>query len=527
MKRRKALAGLVGLVGGAIIIANNKNSQANQKAPQARRILPSTGTHEFNVNVNAVEGGAAANRALLGQNVHWVYGGDGLVDSDGKFRMQIVDKVKLLHPTSLRDPGGAQSDVFHWAAGMGPAASRGMNPHFHNSEMQPTLLGTQEFLELCEMTGAQPLITVNVVTGTPEEAAAWIRQTNIVGLTSRITGQRLPSVAYWEIGNEPYLQEGKKEFWLTPKMFVERANLFIRALRAVDSSIRIGVPLRTPQVSGLQATPYPDFANLVLIGVTERFDFLTQHNAYMPYTFDTVPDDTTLYWGTMGATATVKQNLADTRDLVAQLRPGVTFPQAITEYNALYSLGKGATDNFVASPLAALYVADLICMLAWQKDVLFAQYWSVVGNWKFGAIASEGFERPGYQVLQMLDQVLQGTQLAATVVTETFDAPRVGAAAAASGLPLMVALATRDGYVIRMLLLNKDLLRTATGAINIAAGNITSATLITLTAAQLVRASDTGDAFKRTDKTWLPSAQSVNLTLPNASVALLSLTLKR
>ena len=34
------------------------------------------------------------------------------------------------------------------------------------------------------------------------QAAGWVNLTNIVGLTNRGTGKRLPPVKLWEIGNE-------------------------------------------------------------------------------------------------------------------------------------------------------------------------------------------------------------------------------------------------------------------------------------------------------------------------------------
>jgi alpha-L-arabinofuranosidase len=525
MRRRTSLAVMAALAGGL-----GCRPPAHGEVAQQARKLPSTGRHLFSVTIDAADAGTPVNRMLFGQNIHWVDGGDGLVERSGAFRAEMLAKVKALHPTTMRFPGGAQSDVYHWKAGIGAVATRGENQHFHSGKMQPSVLGTQEFLELCEMTAAVPFITVNVVTGTAQEAAAWLRHTNVEGMTSRVTGRRLPAVPYWEIGNEPYLQEGDKKLWLTPKMFVERANSFIRALRAVDPAIRIGVPMRTPKVSGLQATPYPTFAEEVLRGVSERFDFLSQHNAYMPYAFDGVPDDDTLYWATMGSSATVQRNLQETRDMVSALRPGKPLPQAITEFNALFTLGKGNSDTFIASPLGALYVADLIRMLAGEDDILLAHYWSIAGNWMFGSIAQSGFERPGYVVMQLLEQALRGVRIGARMATDTFDAPRVGGSAFAANLPLVAALATKDGDTLRLMLINKDRSRTAEGSVVLAgtAGSrVAHTSLTTLAAAQPVRAPDAPDGFHRSERKWQPEGGKIEISLPHASLSLLTLTLKK
>jgi alpha-N-arabinofuranosidase len=55
--------------------------------------------------------------------------------------------------------------------------------------------GTDEFLHFCELIGARPQVALNLGTGTPEEAAGWVRYiddrwgTKSGGLT-------------WELGNE-------------------------------------------------------------------------------------------------------------------------------------------------------------------------------------------------------------------------------------------------------------------------------------------------------------------------------------
>jgi alpha-L-arabinofuranosidase len=525
VRRRAWLGAMARLSGAAAIVLAPARLPAQDYGTPAPRKLPASGRHRFSIAVDSAGVGTPVNRLLLGQNIHWVDGGDGIVDRNGAFRAQMLDKIRALHPTTMRFPGGAQSDVYHWASAMGPVAARGENQHFHSGKMQANLLGTQEFLELCEMNHAIPLITVNVVTGSAQEAAAWLRRTNVTGLTSRLSGRRLPSVPYWEIGNEPYLNEGDKTLWMTPKVFVARANQFIRALRAVDPSIRIGVPLRTATVSGMQATPYPSFAEDVLRGVTEKFDFISQHNAYMPYAFAGVPDDEVLYWGTLGASATVQRNLGETRRLVAAVRGGAALPQAITEFNALFTLGKGESDEFIASPLGALYVADLIGMLATQDDIMLAHYWSIAGNWMFGSISQKGFERPGYVVMQLLEQALRGVRLDAKVSADTFDAPRVGASAPAPATPLVATMVTREGDTVRIMMINKDRWRIADGAITLA--NVVSASLTSFAAAQPVRAPDAAGTFLRTEKKWSPMGSVIDVSLPNASVSLLTLKLKK
>ena len=477
--------------------------------------------HDFALRLNPRDKGRPVNRLVLGQNVQWTDGGDGMLDRMGQQRQIMVDKLAALRPTTMRFPGGAQSDSYRWQHAMGAMIERKSNLHFHAKRMQPSIMGTQEFLELCELVGAQPFITVNTVTGSAQEAADWLKQTNRTGLTSRSTGKRLPRVPYWEIGNEPYLKEGDESQRLKPVDYVKRANEFIRALRAVDPSIQIGVPLRTAKIGGLQATPYPDFAHDVLTGVKERFDFISNHNAYMPYLFDGVPDDTTLFWGVMGAASTVNQNLDETAALSRSLRAGWNPIQAITEYNALFTLGKGDSDGLITSPLGAMYVADLVRTMVERDDLLLCQYWSLSSNWKFGAIAEAGYERPGYVVLKLLEEVVRGNRQQVQLACGTFDAPRVGAAAPANGIPLITSLVTRDGDTVRMLLINKDIDRPATGSISFADLRPKSAQVVHVTSDRMLNTEDRRDAVRleRRELAAGDDASTLPIVLPPASVS--------
>lgn len=53
--------------------------------------------------------------------------------------------------------------------------------------------GTDEFLNFCKLIGAEPQIAVNLGSGTPQEAAEWVKYVN-----ERLTKSGL----LWELGNE-------------------------------------------------------------------------------------------------------------------------------------------------------------------------------------------------------------------------------------------------------------------------------------------------------------------------------------
>jgi alpha-N-arabinofuranosidase len=311
---------------------------------------------------------------------------------------------------------------------------------------------------------------VNVASGSPGDAADWVRSVNRAG------GAGGP-VHFWEVGNEPYLREDvRPEAAVAPATFAVRANVFIRAMREVDDSIAIGLPLRNDRLGTLPAVTFPGYAETVLRGVTERFDFVSLHSAYMPFIGaggkQWQPEE--VFRASMAAYRVVEDDLKQTHQLLERVLPSRMFPFAITEYNAMYTVG-GALDHYLATLGGALYVADLLRMLAARDDVLMANFWSLTGNWFFGAVSSDRQLRPAYHVLHAYSHVLRGQRLNMEVSAPTFDAPAVGAVPATTGVPVIAATAAVEGKRIRILVINKSASTPAIVTLRGASGPIQSA----------------------------------------------------
>ena len=72
---------------------------------------------------------------------------------------------------------------------MGDFKSRGYSVVDASHATQRVVAGTREFLELCELLGAEPLISINNLNATSASNAAWVNTTNVQRLTSRATGE--------------------------------------------------------------------------------------------------------------------------------------------------------------------------------------------------------------------------------------------------------------------------------------------------------------------------------------------------
>ena len=502
-------------------------SSARPPATQARVFPPLVAPLRFELDVAADATGTPVNRRVLGSNVQWVYGGDDMLGPDDRFDPRMLQFAKALAPTVLRYPGGAQSDAYHWERGVGPMASRGLNEHVNARANQLTRLGTREFLELCEATGAAPLLTLNLASGTPEEAARWMHATNVERFTSTLTGKPLPKVAFWELGNEPYLTQERPDLAVAPAEFARRANRFIGALRAIDPGAVIGLPLTMDRRNGIPTTHVFGFTPQVLAGITERIDFVSVHDAYMPFGGKDA-DPAALYWAAMAATRTVRADMDAMQRALRAWRPDAALPLAVTEYSAMFTLGAGATDQWAATPAAALYAADALRLFATSPDVLLANQWSLSANWVFGAITAHGFTRPVYTAMAWMGQALQGERVAATLRSDTVATPSVGLSAAQPALPLVESLVTREaGRAWRIALIQKDPRRAAQGRVTLAGlpiDGVRSARLETWHAPDVFDASDDRALWQHSQQA-LSVAPTLSVQLPPASLALLTITL--
>jgi alpha-N-arabinofuranosidase len=397
-------------------------------------------------------------------------------------------------------------------------------------------MGSGELLSLGDVLGAAALFTVNVVNGSASEAAAWVRQTNVTGLKSR-SGKPLPKVGFWEIGNEPYLPNpdgsnpGTCE--VDPSTYVNRVNSFVQSMRAVDPAIKIGIALANDFENGIAfvSPGCRGFAATVLKGLTQPVDFISIHDAYLPYDptgRDHPAEDE--FHAAMAATLSLQADLGVMRSLLHQFPKLAELPFAVTEYNALFSLNASSTFyHSMASPMGALYVADALRLLASRDDILMANQWSLSGNDHWGAIHApiDGggpYGRPEFEVFRMFGEALQGIRLTAAVNAPTFDAPRVGFSAAASGLPVVTTLVTRSGSgsgsMLRAVIINKDYTAAHVAALALGNASVAAAHLTLLSATNVLESDDMPNALQRTESDLGPGAATV--TLPAHSVALLS-----
>src|SRR5260370_34281144 len=131
---------------------------------------------KIELTIDATKTGAKIDRNIFGQFAehlgHGIYDGiwvgvDSPIPNTRGIRNDVIAALKNLNLGVLRWPGGCYADEYHWRDGIGPREKR---PKTLNTSwsgvIETNAFGTHEFMDLCELIGAEPYISVNVGSGT-------------------------------------------------------------------------------------------------------------------------------------------------------------------------------------------------------------------------------------------------------------------------------------------------------------------------------------------------------------------------
>lgn len=149
---------------------------------------------------------------------HCIYGGFFVGGNNKKIpnnkgvRLDVIEALKKLKIPVLRWPGGCFADTYHWKDGVGPQNQRpSMLNVWWGNVKEDNSFGTNEFLDMCEVLGAEPYLSGNVGSGTPQELSDWVKYTTHPNGSSPMPELRAKNgrpdpwkVKYWGLGNEAW-----------------------------------------------------------------------------------------------------------------------------------------------------------------------------------------------------------------------------------------------------------------------------------------------------------------------------------
>ncbi len=139
---------------------------------------------------------------------------------------------------ALRFPGGSLSDEYHWQS----------NTTGSNTWQWATSF--DKFAHVSTSTAAKVFITANYGSGTPTEAADWVRYGNIT---------KGYGFKYWEVGNENYgsWESDNNTRPHDPYTYALRFRDYYNQMKAVDPTIKIGAVAVTGEDSYANYTDHP------------------------------------------------------------------------------------------------------------------------------------------------------------------------------------------------------------------------------------------------------------------------------
>jgi len=137
---------------------------------------------KIDLTVDASRSGPKIDRNIFGQFAEhlgygvyegiWV-GRDSKITNTRGIRNDVVNALKEIKVPNIRYPGGCFADEYHWRKGIGPKRVAALNPNW-GGVIEPNTFGTHEFMDFIDQIGSEAYLSVNVGSGTPQEAAEWL-----------------------------------------------------------------------------------------------------------------------------------------------------------------------------------------------------------------------------------------------------------------------------------------------------------------------------------------------------------------
>ncbi|MFJ5666265.1 cellulose binding domain-containing protein [Micromonospora sp. LA-10] len=215
-------------------------------------------TDAVTVTVNTRAGLATVPATALGVN-HAIW--DSQLGS-----AETSDLLKAAGVKMLRYPGGSYADIYHWETHTAPGGYVAPNTDFDT------------FMAGARRVGAEPMIIANYGTGTPAEAAAWVRYANVT---------KGYGAKWWTVGNENYGNGHYGSAWEADdhpdKSASQYARLVIEyadAMKAVDPTVKVGAVLTMPGnwPDGITAGSDPGPWNQTVLSLAgPKIDFVDVH----------------------------------------------------------------------------------------------------------------------------------------------------------------------------------------------------------------------------------------------------------
>lgn len=377
------------------------------------------------------------------------------------FRTDVLNAMRRLRMTAMRYPGGNFASGYHWMDGIGPREARPTVRELAWQSLESNAFGTDEYIALCRKMSWTPMITVNLGTGTPEEARNWLEYCNAPA-GSKYADMRAANgnpdpyaVKLWCLGNE---MDGPWQLGHVPASdYAIRAQQAAKMMKDLDRSAEL--VLCGSCTTGLPS--YMAWDQEVLDYVGDLVDFISLHRYVGNRT-----DDTADY---LAVTASIDRQIeemdAACRFIQAKHRSKKRAYLCFDEWNVWYKSsamdGEGKHAPHLIEEIYnledALVVAGFLNSFIRHADVVkianIAQIVNVIAP-----LLTRGdalLIQPTFYPFEMIAQRGEGVALQAIV-----DGPRYEGATNGE-VPVIDASAILNGDVLHIFVANRSLSESA------------------------------------------------------------------
>lgn len=392
----------------------------------------------------------------LGRAVYQgVYDPESRHADEAGLRRDVLEALRRLRMTILRYPGGNFVSGYHWLDGVGPPAARPAVRDLAWQSREPNRFGTDECLGLCRKLDWAPMFTVNLGTGTPEEARNWVEYCNGPAGTRyadlrAANGHAEPyGVRLWCLGNE---MDGSWQIGHVPAdQYAIRARQAAKMMKDTDPKIEV-VACGS---SGMDMPTFLEWDRQVLDYLGDAADYISLHR-YVGNRRNDTPD-----YLAVGASIDRQIEAVDAlcRFSHARRRGRKRAYLCFDEWNVWYRNQNGDGRGAFAPPLLeevynledALVVGQFLCSFLRHADVLKVANLAQIVN-VIAPVMTHGDElliQTIFHVFEMFSRRRSGVALRAALRGPNYESPSYGV------VPAVDTAAVLDGAHLHLFAVNR------------------------------------------------------------------------
>ena len=427
----------------------------------------------------------------------------------------VIRMAKEMHTPLLRF-GGNFTSGYHWKDGIGPLDKRVSMLNIAWGIPEYNTFGTDEFLEFCKLIGAEPQIALNLGSGTPQEAAAWVRYVDEHWDNKK-------GGLHWELGNE--LWGSWNLGWPTLEQLPGRTRAFSEAVRAVDPTAKL-------IATGADPDHYEQWNAAQLTNPAGTFNYLSTHFVVtVDQTQQRRPSPDFVSAATFALPVELGRKLQAMQQQINQ-HPAFADKAHVAFTEWLYVSHGPVTPNFTNMG-GAIGAAGFLNMLMRNAQVVPVS--DMTGIMEFGGIwkkRSQVYATPAYYAFRMFAGADATKPVGVTVDGGSYSVSKgVTRLPEIADVPYLDVVAALDdsGKKLTLFVVNKHLTRDIETEINLqgfAAGAV--AKVETLASGSLYDVNDAAEPehVVPTEGSAKVSGHSVRYAFPHESVTVMTLTAK-